>query len=107
MVEQSITLFCNQNEAMPNTLSAKKRLRQNVVRRKRNRSIKSEIGTTLRKVREQLAAGEIEKCEQTFQSAAKKIDRAAAGRIIHPNRAARVKSRVQKRIRLAKQTGGA
>lgn len=88
---------------MPNTLSAKKRLRQNVVHRKRNRSAKSEVGTLLRKVRELLEAGDLKNCEQQYRLVAKKLDQAAASRVIHPNRVSRVKSRMQKRIRLAKQ----
>ena len=44
---------------MPNTRSAKKRLRQNEVRRKRNRSAKSALRTQLRRVRDAVKAGEV------------------------------------------------
>ena len=40
---------------MPNTASAKKRLRQNVVRRARNSSDRSSIRTQIHKVREAIA----------------------------------------------------
>lgn len=88
---------------MPNTKSAKKRLRQNVARRSRNRSIKSTIRTQLRKLREALAEGKIETCEQEFREAAKKLDRAAAHNVIAANRAGRIKSRLQRRIKALKQ----
>lgn len=87
---------------MPNTKSAKKRLRQNVVRRMRNRMAKSAMRTQLRKVREAAEAGDVEKAEQEYQLAAKKLDRAGAKNIIHPNKAARTKSRLQKLIKGAK-----
>lgn len=88
---------------MPNTKSAKKRLRQNVVRRARNRSIKSAIRTQIRKVREAVRAGDLEKADLEFRLAAKRLDRAGAARVIHPNRAGRLKSRLQRLMRKAKQ----
>ena len=87
---------------MPQIKSAKKRLRQNVVRRARNRAVKSRLRTQLRKVRELLAAGDVETSEQEYRLAAKGLDKAAAGNVIHPNRAGRIKSRLQKKIKLAK-----
>ena len=88
---------------MPNTKSARKRLRQNVASRQRNRSVKSNIRRQLRKVREALVEGDVEKIEAEFKLAAKTMDRAAAKNIIHPNQAGRIKSRMQRRIKAAKQ----
>ena len=88
---------------MPNTSSAKKRLRQNFKRRTHNRSVKSSLRTSIRKVREATAAGEIEKAETEFRLTSKKLDKAGAHRIIHPNKAARLKSRLSKRIKTAKE----
>ena len=88
---------------MPNSLSAKKRLRQNVVRRARNRSIKSAVRTQLRKVHEAIAAGDAEKAAAEFRVAAKRLDRAAAGRVIHPNAAARLKSRLNAKLKALAQ----
>jgi len=89
---------------MPNSLSAKKRLRQNLKRRAHNRSVKSSLRTQIRKVREAAAAGEIEKAQTEFRIAAKNLDRAGAHRVIHPNKAARMKSRLSKHIKAAKAT---
>lgn len=92
---------------MPNTTSAKKRLRQDTVRRLRNRSTKSSLRTCIRKVREAVRAGELEKAEQEFRLTAKRLDRAGAHRVIHPNTASRLKSRLQHLIRKSKQQAAA
>jgi small subunit ribosomal protein S20 len=88
---------------MPNIQSAKKRLRQNIVRRVRNRAIKSVIRTQCRKVREAVDGGDVQKAETEFRLAAKKVDQAGAHNIIHRNAAARIKSRLAAKIKAAKQ----
>jgi small subunit ribosomal protein S20 len=88
---------------MPNTPSAKKRLRQNEVRRERNRSIKSAIRSQIKKVHSALSAGDVTKAEEEFRLAAKRLDRAGAAKVIHPNASSRYKSRLQRMIRKAKQ----
>ena len=88
---------------MPTSLSAKKRLRQNVVRRARNRSIKSAVRSQVRRVREAIAAGDVELSETEFRSAARQLDRAAARNVIHDNAAARTKSRLSAKIMAVKQ----
>lgn len=88
---------------MPNTKSAKKRLRQNRVRRARNRSVKSGVKTQIRKVREALSAGDVQTAESEFRLAAKCVDQAAASGVVHANLAARAKSRLSAAIKAAKQ----
>lgn len=88
---------------MPNSNSAKKRLRQNVVRRDRNRAIKSAVRTQCRKVRDAIKAGDIELAETEFRAAQKSLDRIGARNIYHPNKAARLKSRLSAAIKAAKQ----
>ena len=90
---------------MPNSNSAKKRMRQNVTRRNQNHSIKSAVRTQIRKVRKAVATGEVEVSEVEFRAAAKKLDRAAAKNIIHANAAARTKSRLSKAIKNLKNAG--
>lgn len=92
---------------MPNTKSAKKRLRQSEVRRQRNKSVKSALRSQIRKVRSAVAAGDIEGAEREFVVAARKLDRAGGRYIIHRNTASRLKSRLQKLIRKAKQPAAA
>ena len=90
---------------MPNTKSAKKRLRQNEARRDRNRAFKSSMRTQVKKVREAVSSGQLDQAEEAFRVAAQKLDRAGSRRLIHPNTAARTKSRLQSLIRNAKQAG--
>lgn len=90
---------------MPNTASAKKRLRQNEVTRLRNRSIKSAVRTQIKKVRIAAEAGDVAKAEEEFRLAVKKLDKAGSRRVLHPNTSARYKSRLQKLIKKAKAAG--
>ena len=84
--------------SMPTSRSAKKRLRQDVVRRTRNRSLKSAVKTQIKKVHAALAEGDLERARSEFRVAQQQLDRAAARNMIHPNAAARLKSRLNARI---------
>ena len=86
---------------MPNTESSKKRLRQNEKKRVHNKAIKSNMRSTIRKVREAASAGDSEKAQAEFRLAVKKLDRAASRNIIHKNAAARTKSRLSKLVKSA------
>jgi small subunit ribosomal protein S20 len=88
---------------MPNIASAAKRHRQNLKRRTKNRAVKSELKTEIRQVREAATAGKLDQAEADFRLAVAKIDRAAGKRIIHPNRAARIKSRLSASLKAAKK----
>lgn len=92
---------------MPNTKSAKKRLRQNEASRARNRATMSSVRTQVRKVRQAIDESNQEACEVEFRLAAKILDKAAAKRIIHPNKAARTKSRLSAAIKAVKSVAGA
>jgi small subunit ribosomal protein S20 len=94
---------------MPHTNSAKKRLRQYTKRRLHNRAVKKAIKEQLKRF---LAAanGPIEELRKEFNLAAKKLDKAAARRVIHPNLAARKKAQMarmmhQRQTAPAKQGG--
>lgn len=86
---------------MPNTASAKKRLRQNEKRRLLNRSLRSRMRTQLRRVREAVEAGDSQKAQAEFRLASKRLDQAAAKNLIHKNAAARSKSRLSKLVKSA------
>ena len=79
---------------MANIKSQEKRNRQNETRRQRNKSIKSDLKTSLKKVDQSVAAGE--SADEAYRQAQKKIDMAAQKGVIHPNAAARKKSRLAK-----------
>lgn len=87
---------------MPNSASAKKRLRQNEARRLKNRGLRTEVRSQVKKVRVAIGAGDVEKSETEFRLAAKKLDRAAAKGLLHANAAARTKSRLSKAIKAVK-----
>jgi small subunit ribosomal protein S20 len=88
---------------MPNTKSAKKRMKQSETRRLRNRSVKSSVKTHVRKVRDAITGGDLNDAETQFRTAVKKLDQAAAKGVIHRNAAGRTKSRLSHAVKLAKQ----
>lgn len=87
---------------MPNIKSAKKRLKQSVGLRQRNRADKSSLRTEYKKVLTAVEAGDVEQAETAFRSTAQKVDKAASKRVIHRNAAARVKSRLSAKIKKIK-----
>ncbi len=87
---------------MPNIKSAKKRLKQSIVQRERNRAGKHKIKTECKKVIAAVTAGNVDQAETELRTAAKLLDKSAASRVIHRNAAARVKSRLSARIKTLK-----
>ena len=92
---------------MPNSPNAKKALRQNQKRRLHNRSQRSALRTAIKKVRLLAAEGKIDEANEAYNYAKKRLDQAAAKRLIHPNAAARSKSRLNKVLKSAMQPGAA
>ena len=88
---------------MPNTKSAAKRHRQSEQRRLRNRSARSALKTHVRRVHTAIEANDAEKANEQNRLATVKLDRAASRGLIHANKAARIKSRLQKRLKALKQ----
>ena len=83
---------------MPNTVTAKKALRQNHKRRLQNRSQRSALRTAVRKLRELAATGDAGAAEAALRQVSKKLDQAADKHLIHKNTAARKFSRLTKRV---------
>lgn len=91
---------------MPNTKSAKKRHRQSLERRARNRAVKSSVKTQMRKALESIkTAGAADQSQAQFRLAVKKLDQAAAKGVLHRNTAARLKSRLNAKLKAAKSAG--
>jgi len=80
---------------LPNTKSAEKRVRTNEKRAQRNRQARSRLRTALKKVR---SADSPEAATSAFRDATELLDRAASRNLIHPNKAARTKSRLAKLV---------
>jgi len=87
---------------MPHSKSAKKRHKQSEANRLKNRSVRSTLKTLAKKVRDAATAGSADTAQTQLQATAAKLDRAASKGIIHPNAAARQKSRLAKAIKAAK-----
>ena len=87
---------------MPSSRQAKKRMKQNDTARLRNKAVKSDMRTQVKKVDRAIAAGDPAAAEKELQKAMKKLDKAAKTNVIHKNQAARRKSRLQKRINAVK-----
>ena len=79
---------------MPTTPSAIKRLKQSIKRRMHNRITKKIIKTLIKRSMAAVAAKEFEKAEADFRTATAKIDKAGVRRVLHPNTAARRKSKL-------------
>lgn len=79
---------------MANTLSAKKRIRQNEKRGARNRAVISRTRTYIKQALQSIEAKEVEAADQAVKVAIREIDRAVSKGVLHPNNGARRKSRL-------------
>ena len=86
---------------MANTKQALKRMRVTAKRTARNRHVKSTVKTVVRRFSDTLAQGDLDTARDTFQNAAKSLDKAASKGVVHKNAAARKKSRLAKRLNKA------
>jgi small subunit ribosomal protein S20 len=82
-----------------NSPQAKKRAIQNEKARKHNASLRSMVRTQIKKVIAAIDAGDKEKANAAYSAAVPVIDRMADKGIIHKNKAARHKSRLNNQIK--------
>ncbi len=87
---------------MPNTSSARKQVRVTQKRRLRNKPIHSLTKTGVRKAEELIFSGQLEPAAAEVVGVISSLDRAVGKGIIHPNNAARRKSRLMKKLNQAK-----
>ena len=83
---------------MPNIESAEKRMRQNEVRRDRNRQRRSKMRTEIKKFQQLLSEQKTDEARELLKVVYAVIDRSAQKGVIHSNAAARYKSRLTKRL---------
>ena len=86
---------------MPHTTSAWKRLRKTEKRRKQNRTANKKIKLQRRKIADTAKGADAAATATDFKATQAMLDRAADKGYIHPNKAARLKSRLVKRARAA------
>ena len=83
---------------MPNITSAKKRARQSEVKRMHNKHIRSGMRTMVKAVITAIENGEKDAASMAYKVAVPAIDSSVSKGILHINKAARYKSRLNSRI---------
>jgi small subunit ribosomal protein S20 len=91
-------MYCR-SRSLANSAQAIKRARQAENRRQRNASQRSSMRTSIKKVIAAINAGDREAASQAYAAAVPLIDSAAGKGLIHANKAARHKSRLNQHIR--------
>lgn len=83
---------------MPVTKSAQKQMRVAERRRVRNKSVRSLCKTNITKAEKLIFSGELEAAQKAVVIAISSLDKATGKGVIHPNNAARRKSRLMKKL---------
>ena len=81
---------------MANIKSQIKRIKTNLKAQERNKAIKSELKTAIRRTNEAVASGDKATAEAALKTATKKLDKAVSKGVIHKNQAANRKSALAK-----------
>ena len=84
---------------MANIKSAIKRARQNVKRRKHNSSARSMYRTYIKNVLKAIDTGDKAVAQAAFLKAQSIVDKAAGKKLMHKNKASRIKSRLNARVK--------
>ena len=84
---------------MANSLSARKRARQAETHRLRNAGQRSHVRTTIKRVLAAIESGDKSAAESAYKEAVPAIDRSVTKGLMHRNKAARHKSRLNKHVR--------
>ncbi|KRE62520.1 30S ribosomal protein S20 [Nostocoides sp. Soil756] len=82
---------------MANIKSQLKRIKTNRLATERNKAIKSEVRTSIRRFREAAASGDTAQAASALQAASTKLDKAVSKGVIHKNQAANKKSAMAKK----------
>jgi len=80
-----------------NIKSQIKRIRQNNAAHERNKSVKSQVKTAIRRFREAADAGDVGRAQELARAANRSLDKAVSKGVIHSNQAANKKSAISKR----------
>lgn len=91
---------------MAHSLSAKKRVRQNVKRRALNRVRKSQVKRQIKDFGEALSSGGVEAASEQYRLVVKKLDKTAGTSTMHKRTAARKKSRLARHLNSLRGKGG-
>jgi small subunit ribosomal protein S20 len=94
----------NGGDYLANTRSALKRVRSSEKRRIRNREVRSETRTYIKRARMQIESGQLDEAQESVAQAIRALDNAAQKGVIHKNNAARRKSRLMHQLNQAMQS---
>ena len=83
---------------MANIKSQIKRNRQNERAHERNKAVRTELKTYVKRFREAVDEGDRETAEAAYRVAARKLDKAASKGVVHANNAAHRKSKMASRL---------
>jgi small subunit ribosomal protein S20 len=83
---------------MANSISAKKRIRQNAKHRARNRWRNSNYREAIKEYRETILHGSVDDAQKQLDGIYKLLDQTASTPAMHPNTAARYKSRLAAKL---------
>ena len=92
---------------MAHSLSAKKRIRQSIKRRARNRVRKEALKDQTKTYLTTLSGGDLNKAETELRKTVAVLDKTASKHTIHKNTASRRRSRLTKRLNAVRAKGGA
>jgi small subunit ribosomal protein S20 len=98
-----VGLEFQEERTVPNTLSAKKRVRQNARSRALNLWRKRRIKEQVRSFLNAVETSDVKAAEEEYRKTCGLLDKVASTRTIHPNAAARKKSRLARRLNGLKQ----
>jgi small subunit ribosomal protein S20 len=84
---------------LANSAQARKRARQNDTRREHNTSLRSRMRTFLKRTYNAVATSDLDTAKEAFKSAVPELDKLARKGLIHPNKAARHKARLNAQIK--------
>ena len=96
-------LLTNGENIMANSAQAKKRVRQNIKRRLQNTSMRSCMRTAVKKIRNLIEKGDAVLATSSFPQVSSILDNYARKGLIEVNKASRLKSRINARIKALSQ----
>ncbi len=83
---------------MPNTKTAQKRMKTSLKRAERNKSVKTQVKSSIRRYQSALESNNIEDAKKFLSTAFKNLDKAVSKNIIHKNNAARKKNQLSRML---------
>jgi len=92
---------------LPGKKSVQKQIRVAEKSRLRNKSIRSQAKTHITRAEKLIFSGEMEAAQGAVVAVIRSLDKAAEKGIIHPNNAARRKSRLMKKLNKARMSSSA